>query len=127
MHNSIEDARACIEYLSNNTDKMKSIVAMDKIWMVKCTNHEKHDEEAKRHVPVGWKEDDTTIWELLAAQSYTSVMGGLKKPGPSIAINTTIANQTASQCDLVALFLYFWPIHILNLNEFNILGLAGRG
>ena len=72
--------------------------------MVKCKNHEKCNEEAKRQVPAGWKEDDTTIWELLALQSCTSAMGGLKEPGPSTTIKTTIANQPASQCELVAFF-----------------------
>ena len=63
---------------------------------------EKCDEEAKRQVPAEWKEDDTTIWELPAAASYTSALGGPKEPGPSTTIKTTIANQPVSQCELVA-------------------------
>ena len=60
--------------------------------MVKHKTHEKCDEEAKRLVSAGWKEDDTRIWEIPAAQSYTSEMGGLKEPGLSTTIKTTIAN-----------------------------------
>ena len=47
---------------------------------MKCKICEKHDEEAKRQVPAGWKEDDAAIWELCAVQSYTSAMGCLKEP-----------------------------------------------
>ena len=117
-HNSRVDARAQAqvvfhEYFHNYIDKSKSIVAMDKILMVKHKNHEKCNEEAKRQVPGGQKEDDTTIWELPEAQSYTSVMGGPKEPGPSTTIKSTIANQPVSQCELVALFLFFLPMQIL--------------
>ena len=118
MHNSFVDARAHAhvmfhEYFHNYIDKLKSIVAMDKIWMVQHKNWEKCDYEATRQVPAGWKEDDTTIWELPAAQSHTSVMGGPKELGPSTTIKSTIVNQTARQCELVALFLFIWQMHIL--------------
>ena len=57
-HNSRVDARAQAqvvfhEYFHNYIDKSKSIVAMDKILMVKHKNHEKCNEEAKRQVPGG--------------------------------------------------------------------------
>ena len=45
-HNSIVDARAQAqmfhEYFHNYINKSKSIVAIDKIWMMKHKNHEKH-------------------------------------------------------------------------------------
>ena len=40
-------------------------------------------------------------------------MGGPKEPGPSTTIKSTIANQPVSQCELVALFLLFLPMQIL--------------
>ena len=66
--------------------------------MVKQNNHEKFNEEEKWQVPDGWKEDDTTLCEILAAQSYRSAMSGLKEQGPSMSIKTTIANQPSNQC-----------------------------
>jgi hypothetical protein len=68
-HDSLVDSKAQKEVVVNEDfrpfiDKSKSIVNLTDVWATKKKRHGEMHAESTRRVPDGWKEDETTTWEL---------------------------------------------------------------
>ena len=110
-HNAIVDAQAQMDVIFSDKfidfwDKPKSMKLMGDVFGKKKQKQQEQADELKRKVPPGWTEDYTSVWEPNEEQQYTGNDGDTSY-GP------TPQAREAARSGLVDLFLFFFPINLL--------------